>query len=70
MIPYHPQGTPPGVLIRDLAIFHLKLVLDGLKDLLLIKLSLGAAILDLIIGGSSRGRLFYGVVRMSERFDL
>lgn len=63
-------STPRGVLIRDLVLFQLKLVLDGVKDLVLVQLSLGAAILDLLIGGRRRGRIFYSVVRASERFDL
>ncbi len=57
------------VLLRDLAIFQLKLLMDGFKDLFLAQLALGAALLDLL---SSRGPAtrFYSVVRISERFDL
>lgn len=59
-----------GVLLRDLLIFQLKLVLDALKDILLIKLSILAAVLDLAFGRRGRPLLFYRVLRMSERFDL
>lgn len=62
--------TRPAVLIRDLAIFQLKLAIDGLKDIALIQLSLGAALLDLVLSPIARPRLFYRVLRMSERFDL
>jgi hypothetical protein len=62
--------TSSAVLIRDLLIFQLKLVLDGLKDLVLIQLSLGAVLFDLLFGRPGRASLFYGVLRLSERFDL
>lgn len=58
------------VTVRDFMIFQLKLVLDGLKDILLFNVSLGAVLLDLVAGGGKRPRLFYSVLRASERFDL
>jgi len=66
----YSQGTPPLVLIRDLVLFFIKLTLDGMKDVALMWLSVGAVIIDLIIGGSRRGRLFYSVMRLGERIDL
>lgn len=59
-----------GVTIRDFLIFQLKLVVDGLKDLVVFHLSIGAIVLDLISGRGRRPRLFYSVLRMSEKFDL
>lgn len=58
-----------GVTLRDFVIFQLKLVLDGMKDFFAIWLSIGAIVLDLISGRGDRPRLFYSVVRASERFD-
>lgn len=58
-----------GVTLRDFMIFQLKLALDGLKDFVAIWLSTGAIILDVIAGRGKRPRLFYSVVRGSERFD-
>jgi hypothetical protein len=58
-----------GVTLRDFMIFQLKLALDGLKDFVAIWLSIGAIILDVIAGRGKRPRLFYSVVRGSERFD-
>lgn len=58
-----------NVTVRDFAIFQLKLVLDGMKDFFAIWLSIGAIILDVIAGRGRRPRLFYSVVRASERFD-
>jgi len=58
------------VIVRDLAIFQIKLIFDGLKDLVLVQLSIGAAVMDLVLGGRRRGRFLYSVMRLSERFDL
>jgi hypothetical protein len=58
-----------SVLIRDFLIFWLKLWLDGLKDLLMIQLSVVAVAFDLLFGGR-RKRLFYKVMRLGERIDL
>lgn len=66
--PYLHQGH--GVLLRDVLIFQVKLLLDGLKDVVLVQLSIGAAILDFVLGRKGRPLLFYRVLRASERFDL
>ena len=58
-----------SVTLRDFAIFQVKLILDGMKDFAAVWLSTGALILDFIAGRGKRPRLFYSVVRMSERFD-
>jgi hypothetical protein len=58
-----------GVTLRDFAIFQLKLALDGFKDMFVFGLSIGAIVLDFIAGRGRRPRLFYSVVRISERFD-
>ncbi|HSM04028.1 MAG TPA: hypothetical protein VK858_05380 [Longimicrobiales bacterium] len=59
-----------SVVIRDFAIFQLKLLLDAAKDGVLAALSVGALVLDLLSGGGRKPRLFYSVLAMSERFDL
>ena len=59
-----------GVVLRDFVIFQVKLLLDGLKDVGLSALSVGALIVDLLSGGGRRPRWFYRVLAMSERFDL
>ena len=58
------------VLLRDLAIFQLKLVMDGVKGMLVLQLSVVAAVFDLVFGRPGRSLLFYRVLRLSERFDL
>ena len=54
-----------GVLVRDLLIFLLKLWLDGIKDLVLFPVSIGAAVVDFVF----RTRIFYVVLSVGERFD-
>lgn len=58
-----------SVTFRDFLIFQLKLWLDGMKDIAVIALTSGAMVLDFIAGKGRRPRLFYSVVRWSERFD-
>jgi len=55
--------------MRDLVIFHIKLLLDGLKDVVLSPLSILAAALDVISPTDRRGRRLYAVLSLGERFD-
>ena len=57
------------VVLRDLVIFQIKLLLDGLKDIVVSQIAVGAAVLDLAFPTATRGRRFYGVMRWAERFD-
>ena len=63
------RATRP-VTIRDFLIFQLRLVIDGLKDVVIFNVSIVAMVLDLVSGAGRRPRLFYSVLRYSERFDL
>jgi len=58
-----------GGVMRDVLEFQFKLVVDGLKDLALAQVALGAALVDLVRRDGSPGRRFYGIVRLSDRFD-
>ena len=55
--------------VRDFVIFQVKLALDGFKDFVIFNMSIGAIVLDFIAGRGKRPRLFYSVVRLSERFE-
>jgi hypothetical protein len=57
------------VIFRDLMIFQVKLFLDGVKDVVLAPMSIGAAVVDLVFPGEVPGRRFYQVIRYGERFD-
>lgn len=57
------------VILRDLAIFQVKLAMDGLKDVIFMPFSIIAAALDLLLPGERPGHRFYFVLRVGERFD-
>jgi hypothetical protein len=57
------------VIVRDLIIFQIKLLLEGLKDIVVSQISIGAAALDLLFPTANRGARFYAVMRAAERFD-
>ncbi len=66
-----PPELPPSVLLRDLLIFQLKLWMDGLKDLVLAPVSIGAGLIDILRGPKADGDYrLYAVLRVGERYDL
>lgn len=70
---HEPEGEAPAErweLLRDVLVFQGKLVLDGLRDLLLSPLSIGAAIIGLIAGGDRPGRYFYGLLSVGRQSDV
>ena len=58
------------VSVRDFAIFQLKLLIDGAKDGAVFAMSFVAFGIDLVFRRHGRRRIFYKVMRVSERFDL
>lgn len=56
-------------LVRDLAVFQAKLVVDGLKDLVLSPIALVAALAGLLLDRHEPGRSFYAVLRWGHGFD-
>ena len=50
-------------------VFQVKLALDGVKDAVLMSLSVIAIVIDMIAGGGRRPRRFYAVIRLCSRFD-
>lgn len=73
-MPHSPRSRLPvragrGVTIRDFVVFQIKLAADGVKDVVAINLSIIAIIIDLLAGRGARPRFFYGVVRLSRRFE-
>jgi hypothetical protein len=58
-------------LIRDLFVFQAKLLVDGLRDLLLVPASLVAGIWSLVAGESGRpGPQFYRLVSLGKQSEL
>lgn len=54
---------------RDVAVFQAKLVMDGLRDLLLVPISLVAALIGLVSDPDDLGRLFRRVMESGRRSD-
>lgn len=55
--------------LRDVIVFQAKLLVDGLRDLLLSPLSIAAAFIDLLVPGDDGGKRFYGVVALGRRTE-
>ena len=58
-----PAADERWTFIRDVVVFQIKLLLDNLRDLVLMPVALAAAIIDLFYRGKREGALFYKVLR-------
>jgi hypothetical protein len=58
-----PAANERWTFIRDVVVFQIKLLLDNLRDLILMPVALGAAVIDLVYRGEREGALFYKVLR-------
>lgn len=63
------MSGPRFPVLRDVIVFQAKLVVDGLRDLLLSPVSIVAALIDLLVPGDDGGKRFYGVVRFGRRTE-
>ncbi len=63
------DGPDRWMLIRDVAVFQVKLLFDGFRDLLLLPVSLVAGILSLVRGGARPGPEFYDLLRAGHRSE-
>ena len=66
------QKLPPATrwrLIRDLIAFQFKLLLDGLRDILLSPVSIAAAIAGLLTDGKNPGKYFYRLMALGHKSD-
>ena len=61
--------NPRTELVRDAAVLQLKLLVDGLRDALLIPISLVAALLGLLRGGPDCDREFRRVIKLGRRSE-
>lgn len=64
-----PDTDPTSRLVRDVARFQLKLWLEAGRDLVLIPVSLVAALIDLVFAKQSPPRLFRQVITVGRRSD-
>lgn len=64
-----PNTSKRGALVRDAVVFQLKLMADGLRDLVLLPLSLVAALVGLIRGGDEPEREFVEVLKLGRKSE-
>jgi hypothetical protein len=66
------EAPSPGVLARDFLLFYVKLLVDGLKGVVLVQIGILAFCVDMIlmIATGRRRSFFYTVLELGERFDL
>lgn len=57
------------VLIRDVAVFQVKLLLDGFRDLLLVPISLVTGLISLVNYGKESGSEFYDLLRLGRQTE-
>lgn len=63
-------GPDRWMLIRDAAVLQVKLIVDGLRDLVLVPASLIAAIVSLVHGDEGRpGPQFYRLLHLGKRSE-
>lgn len=63
------MSGPRFPVLRDVIVFQGKLLIDGLRDLLLSPVSIIAALIDLLVPGDDGGKRFYAVVRFGRRTE-
>jgi hypothetical protein len=56
-------------IVRDLIVFQVKLWIEGFKDVALMPLALGAALIDLVFRSRARRGTLYAVMRLGDRFE-
>lgn len=55
--------------LREVIVFQFKLVLDALRDVIISPLSLGAAVLDLVLPSRDGSRWFHRVLALGRRSE-
>jgi len=64
-----PVMVDRWTLLRDISVFQVKLIVDGLRDLVLVPISLVAGMISLLKGGSQPGSEFYDLLRVGRRSE-
>lgn len=62
-------GPDSSTIIRDAFVLQAKLVVDGLRDAILIPVSFFAALISILLPGGGRRLFFYEVVRAGRRSE-
>jgi hypothetical protein len=64
-----PNSDDRWKFMRDVVVFQLKMFLDNVRDLVLMPVSLVAALIDLILRGDREGARFYRVLRWGRHSE-
>ena len=56
-------------LIRDIAVLQVKLIIDGLRDIILVPVSLVVGIISLVKGGHESNSDFYDLLRLGRKSE-
>lgn len=67
--PANEIATDRWHLIRDIAVLQVKLIVDGLRDFILVPVSLAVGIYSLIRGGDRSRNEFYELLRLGRRSE-
>ena len=67
--PSSEQSDRRWALLRDVLVFQVKLAADAVRDVVLVPISLGAALLDLISGTERDGLYFHQVIAAGRRSE-
>lgn len=62
-------GSDRWTLIRDIAVLQVKLIVDGLRDFILVPVSLVAGLISLFRPGDASGSEFYDLLRVGKRSE-
>ena len=67
----HDQAGAPDrrTLIRDIAALQVKLIVDGLRDFILVPVSLVAGLVSLFKSGDETGKEFYDLLQLGRRSE-
>lgn len=63
------SGVDRWTLIRDIAVLQVKLVIDGLRDIVLVPVSLVAGLISLVKGGEKSSSEFYDLLKIGRRSE-
>ena len=66
---YPSDGDDRWKLIRDISVLQFKLIVDGLRDLILVPVSLIAGIVSLVKGDVGQDNDFYDLLRLGRRSE-
>ena len=68
-MPSHADPDDRWNFVRDVMVFQLKLLLDNARDLVLMPVSLIAALIDVVFRGEREGALFYKVLKWGQHSE-